>query len=89
MQLCVVVHKNIKLFITHGGLLSTTEAVNSAVPLLGIPFFADQRKNLNQVVSAGFGLRLDYENLTEASISWGINEVLNNQKYVSPEPNFF
>ncbi|BET02818.1 glucuronosyltransferase [Nesidiocoris tenuis] len=77
----ILVHKNIKLFITHGGLLSTTEAVNSAVPLLGIPFFADQRKNLNQVVSAGFGLRLDYENLTEASISWGINEVLNNQKY--------
>uniref|UniRef100_A0A0K8T7V1 UDP-glucuronosyltransferase n=1 Tax=Lygus hesperus TaxID=30085 RepID=A0A0K8T7V1_LYGHE len=77
----ILVHKNVKLFITHGGLLSITEAVNSAVPLIGIPFFSDQRKNLKQITTAGFGLGLEFENLTESSISWAVNEVLNNERY--------
>ena len=35
-------HKNIRVFITHGGLLSTQEAIYHGVSLLGLPLFADQ-----------------------------------------------
>lgn len=75
-----VAHKNIRLFITHGGYLSITEAVYHGVPVLGIPFFADQPKNMRQVENAGFGIRLEYENITESSVSWAIEELLRNTR---------
>jgi hypothetical protein len=42
----ILMHPNVKLFITHGGLLSTTEAAYAAVPVLGIPVFGDQKVNM-------------------------------------------
>ena len=79
----ILAHKNVKLFITHGGLLSTTEAVYHGVPLLGIPMFGDQRMNLANSERAGYALKIDYKTLTEDSLSNAINEILNNDKYVT------
>src|SRR5437867_4364602 len=42
----VLGHKNVKLFITHGGLLSIEEAVYHSVPLIGFPMFGDQQWNM-------------------------------------------
>lgn len=41
-QAIVTGHENTKLFITHGGLLSTHEAIYNSVPMLGIPVMIDQ-----------------------------------------------
>ncbi|PSN51253.1 hypothetical protein C0J52_11770 [Blattella germanica] len=76
-----IAHPNIRLFITHGGLLSTQEALDRGVPVVGIPVFADQFLNSNRAVLAGYGIRLDYSNVTEESLLWAVKEVIDNPKY--------
>ena len=73
-------HPNVRLFITHCGLLSTQEAVDRGVPVFGIPIHADQRYNLARIVSLVIGIKLDYENITTESVTWALNEVQNNQR---------
>lgn len=77
----ILAHKNVKLFITHGGLLGASEAIYNQKPLVTIPIFGDQKLNAARSEIAGYGVRVDYNNLTENSLKWAINEVLSNGKY--------
>jgi hypothetical protein len=79
---CLLAHHNIRLFITHGGLLSTQEAIHRGVPLLGIPIFGDQSLNMNRAVTEGYGLMIRFNNVTMESLLWGIREMIDNPKYV-------
>ena len=47
----VLAHPNLKVFVTHGGLLSVQEALYHKTPLVGIPLGNDQRPNLLRWVS--------------------------------------
>ncbi|KAF6200763.1 hypothetical protein GE061_005208 [Apolygus lucorum] len=80
-QIDVLAHNKTKLFISHGGISSIMESVSLGVPIVGIPFFGDQQKNVRQAVKKGYAVMLDLSNLTESSLSWAIDEVLNNPKY--------
>lgn len=44
------------LFITHGGLGSSTEALHFGVPIVGVPISFDQFLNINRAVSKGYAL---------------------------------
>ncbi|XP_030745462.1 UDP-glucuronosyltransferase 2C1-like [Sitophilus oryzae] len=79
----ILAHPNIRLFITHGGLLSTTETVYHGVPILAIPVFGDQPGNAEKAEYAGYALKLGYhdENFTEENLEKSILELLNNPKY--------
>lgn len=77
----VLAHPNIRLFITHGGLLSTTEAMYHGVPVIGIPVFGDQYLNMGKAERTGYGLQLPYQEISEERLSKAINEILNNEKY--------
>lgn len=70
-----------KLFISHGGLLGTTEALVEAIPIIGIPVFGDQQINIFRVASQGYGLRLDFSNITEETVYDTIKEIIYNSKY--------
>jgi glucuronosyltransferase len=60
--------------------MSSQEAIHRGVPLVGIPIYGDQRVNLAKIISSGIGIRLDYENITTESVTWALNEVLNNER---------
>ncbi|KAK5648759.1 hypothetical protein RI129_003651 [Pyrocoelia pectoralis] len=74
-------HKNIKLFITHGGILSTQEAMFHAVPVVGIPFRSDQRANIRRMERRQTARLINYKNLTAAHILENVMEVLSNPIY--------
>jgi glucuronosyltransferase len=74
----VLGHKNIRVFITHGGLGGTTEAIYHGVPLIGIPMFADQGSNMVKAAQKGFALPpLDFNTLTEDILLDAINKAIN------------
>ncbi|XP_044592520.1 UDP-glucosyltransferase 2-like isoform X3 [Cotesia glomerata] len=80
-QLKVLRHKNIRAFITHGGLMGTQEAIHSAVPMIGMPLFADQFTNVDLYVSKKIAIRLDYADMTENKLDHALNEILHNPIY--------
>ncbi|XP_052871728.1 UDP-glycosyltransferase UGT5-like [Anopheles cruzii] len=77
----ILAHPNVKLFITHGGLLSCTESIYHGVPVVGIPIFGDQLLNMARAELTGWGIGVAYTKLNEASFEKAVNEVLNNEKY--------
>ncbi|CAI6344506.1 unnamed protein product [Macrosiphum euphorbiae] len=77
----ILAHPNVKLFISHGGLLGTTEAVHEGVPILSMPMFGDQITNIKSVVSRGAAEMMNYGNLNEDEIFIKITSMLTNPKY--------
>lgn len=77
----IVAHPNVKVFITHGGLLGTTEALVEGVPVLGIPIFGDQETNMAKAVARGYGLQIAFQDVTEEKVLNALLDILNNPKY--------
>lgn len=77
----ILAHPNVKFFISHGGLLSTIEAIYHGKPTIGIPVFAEQIMNVKNSVHAGFSLMVPFWELTEEKLTELINEMIKNPKY--------
>lgn len=65
---------------THGGFLSTTEAIDRGVPVLAMPVFGDQHQNAKIAELGGFGLVLPLKDVTEEKLASLVNELLSNPK---------
>ncbi|KAF2894415.1 hypothetical protein ILUMI_11759, partial [Ignelater luminosus] len=77
-------HPNIKLFLSHGGSLSTQEAMYHGVPVVGIPFFSDQFLNIHQMKKKGIAEHIDLKkNVTADEMYEKIQMVLNSNSYKS------
>jgi glucuronosyltransferase len=77
----ILAHKNVKLFITHGGLLGTSEALIEGIPVLGFPVFGDQMMNMAKAVARGYGMQLTFDEINEDNLSNALKELLTNEKY--------
>lgn len=77
----LMAHPNIKLVMTHGGLLTNQEAVWSGVPLIGFPVFGDQSNYVTKAQKDGYALKLDWKTITEDSLYNAITEIINNPRY--------
>lgn len=79
-QLDLLCHPNVKLFVSHGGLMGTQEATYCGVPVLGIPIFGDQSLNLNAIEKSERGFRLFYEDIKKEKVLKLAKELLENPK---------
>ncbi|XP_017087027.2 UDP-glycosyltransferase UGT4 [Drosophila bipectinata] len=80
-QADILAHRNVKVFITHGGLLGTQEGVHYAVPLLGFPIYCDQHLNMNKAVMGGFAISLHFQSITEEILRHSLDQLLHNATY--------
>ncbi|KAM3962158.1 UDP-glucosyltransferase 2-like isoform 3-T3 [Aphomia sociella] len=82
-QQSILAHKQCKIIITHGGLLSLIESVHFGVPIIGMPVFADQFINIDRSVRKGFARRINLHGNPEVSkdLKIAIEDVLKNPRY--------
>jgi glucuronosyltransferase len=66
----------VRVFVTHGGLLGTIEAVYAGVPMVGIPMFGDQPTNVRAIVEGKMGVSVNYEDISKENILKAIRTVL-------------
>ncbi|KAK8394676.1 hypothetical protein O3P69_005862 [Scylla paramamosain] len=69
-------HPQLRLFITHGGLLSLQEATYHSVPVLGMPVAMEQNENMRMVEREGWGRTLYWEDLTNDNFRNRILQVM-------------
>ncbi|GAB6018683.1 hypothetical protein CHUAL_000359 [Chamberlinius hualienensis] len=60
----LLAHPQLRLFISHGGGLSTSEAAYHGCPILGFPLAAEQVGNIDQAKKLGFAEYLDWKTFT-------------------------
>ncbi|XP_038210097.1 UDP-glycosyltransferase UGT5-like [Zerene cesonia] len=77
----ILAHPHIKVFISHGGLIGTQEAIYHGVPIIGIPIYADQFNNLLLAQQIGFGKVMRYQDINETVLETILHDVLNNKSY--------
>ncbi|KAL4101518.1 hypothetical protein PRIC1_005270 [Phytophthora ramorum] len=70
----------IALLITAGDFQTMQEALVVGVPVLGIPYSAEQVEGLNAVVRAGAGLRLDGKSFSEDSLRSAVGTMLGGER---------
>ncbi|KAJ1531785.1 hypothetical protein ONE63_000441 [Megalurothrips usitatus] len=80
-QLAVINHPKTVLFMTHGGLMGTMEALFAGVPMLGIPLFADQGSNTELYRALGIAQRLDIRTATQDGVLAVLRELTETPKY--------
>lgn len=77
----VLAHKNVKLFITHGGLFGSQEAIYNGVPMVLFPFYGDQHLNGLRMEKRGICLMQAMNDITTESLFKAISDVTGNQTY--------
>ncbi|EZA59833.1 UDP-glucuronosyltransferase 2B4 [Ooceraea biroi] len=81
-QVKVLKHPNIRAFVTHGGLMSTMEAIFCGVPMIGMPLYADQFKNVEACVTRNVSVKLDVHKMTEKDMDAALKAILHDPRYM-------
>ncbi|XP_026461122.1 UDP-glucuronosyltransferase 1-9-like [Ctenocephalides felis] len=76
----ILAHPNVKVFVTHGGLLGTMEGVYCGIPMIGVPMFGDQLSNIKNYVRRGIALMVNVQEIEE-KFEKSLNEVLTDKKF--------
>lgn len=80
-QEAILAHSNVKLFITHGGLLSTMESIYFGKPMVGVPLTSDQYLNVKASKIKGCAEGISVDKLNGDLLKDMVEKVLLNQRY--------
>jgi len=65
------------------------EVVDAGVPVLGMPLFYDQPRNIQNLVDLGMALSMKIDNLTHTALSEAINRIIKDKRYYQFKPHKF
>nr|XP_023029679.1 UDP-glucuronosyltransferase 2B33-like [Leptinotarsa decemlineata] len=74
-------HPKVKVFVTQGGVQSIEEAIYHGVPMVGIPFLADQPQNIKTLSEKEMAVPLNFETMMKDDLKRAIVEVVENEQY--------
>lgn len=77
----IFAHKNVKLFIGHGGVFGIQEAIYHGIPMILFPFFGDQHLNGFKIEQRGIGLVQSMKEITAEGLLKSVNTIVNNQTF--------
>ncbi|XP_034472230.1 uncharacterized protein LOC117779980 [Drosophila innubila] len=64
----ILCHPNVKVFMTHAGLMGSSEASYCGVPTVVTPMYGDQFLNAAALMQRGMGVLLNYEDISENTV---------------------
>ncbi|XP_043463748.1 UDP-glucosyltransferase 2-like isoform X2 [Leptopilina heterotoma] len=80
-QIPILKHNNTKVFMTHGGLMGSQEALFYSVPLIGFPQSVDQFINVDVLVRKSMAIQMDHETMTTEHLIDSLNLILSDATY--------
>ncbi|SPP83487.1 UDP-glucuronosyltransferase 1-9 [Drosophila guanche] len=80
-QTDILAHPQVLAFVTHGGMLSTTESIYHGKPVIGLPIFSDQFFNMAHAEQTGYGIMLDFKSLNAADLKAAIERIASVPSY--------
>ncbi|KAH8248193.1 hypothetical protein KR038_004378, partial [Drosophila bunnanda] len=80
-QQAILAHPNLKVFISHGGILSIIEAAYYGKPVLGMPVFFDQFKNIKVLREDGAALQVSINSVTGKDFKEALERLINVPSY--------
>jgi glucuronosyltransferase len=75
-QIDILCHSNVKAFMSHGGLMGTSEGVYCQTPTIVTPIYGDQYLNGAALEQRGMGIVLHYDELTKDNIVKAVQNIL-------------
>lgn len=78
-QADILGHPNCVLFVTHGGIHSTEEAIYFGVPMLAISVFGDQLHNSLVMQNRGAAIRIKYFDFNENVFEEALHKILSDK----------
>lgn len=77
--LCFSGHPNVRVFVSHGGLMGSSEGAYCGVPMVLTPMYGDQFLNSAAAVNRGMGTIVHFEDISAETMKAAITEALKPQ----------
>jgi glucuronosyltransferase len=77
----ILAHSSVKAFISHSGMLSTHEGLWHGKPIIGMPFFVDQHRNIQKLINIDVATKVDFKTLTVESFKREIEKIVGDPKF--------